>query len=139
MDLLRVFLYICNPFFSPFVPINTFVDRRGVFCGSGICVVLSQCAVSQVGFAVVEAVVVDVVADKVGGGIHNNAVHIDSLLFFVFGDYSCGVDGGAAEFAVPAKLSKAGVVFGVDFCEFVPGERDFAVGPGVVIIERRTD
>ena len=74
-----------------------------------------MCCGTEIGFAIVEAVVVYVVNEEMVGDIEYLAVHSDGDLFFVFGvpDLSLGIVGVSALVGVPFVNAEAWVVFGV--------------------------
>lgn len=74
-----------------------------------------MCCGTEIGFAIVEAVVVYVVNEEMVGDIEYLAVHSDGDLFFVFGvpDLSLSIVGVSALVGVPFVNAEAWVVFGV--------------------------
>lgn len=94
---------------------------------AAVGVVLLDGAVAQVGEAVVETVVVDVVADEVVGRVHDHAVHEDAAGAAVVLDGADGVDRVAVDLGVPAELGEPRVIRRIDLREAAPGQRDLAV------------
>ena len=80
---------------------------------------------------------IDVVADEVRRGVHNESVHEDSFRAAGPGDVSDGVDCVFIYLAVPSELREPDVVLGVDFCEAALGKVDFAVVAEAVGIYRQ--
>jgi len=89
-----------------------------------------MCCGTEIGLAIVEAVVVYVVNEEMVGDIDNLAVHSDGTLFFVYGvpDLSLCVIGESALVGVPFVNAEAWVVFGVHDSVFTLGEWDSAEG-----------
>ena len=116
-----------GPFFLVFVPVDAFVAGGG-FCGFFlVAAVLGECGQAEVGSAVVEAVVVDVVDEQVGRGVEYLAVHFDGFSF-VLAD---GVEVAAGAFGEPFVAGEGGVVVCVDEGESAAGERDASRGAAV--------
>lgn len=92
-------------------------------------------AVAEVLLSVVEAVVVDVVADEVVGGVCNHAVHNNFLAADVTRGMTHSVNCSGHLAVCPSPLGEPGVVFGVDFDVFSAGEWDFAVIAEVVFVD----
>jgi len=79
---------------------------------------------AEVGVAVVQAVVVDVVNDEMVGDVGDLAVHFDAFAVF----FSNGVVIFISAFGEPGILAQDGIVFGVDDGELAAGERYEARG-----------
>jgi len=122
-----VFFDVGDPFTAAAVPRDAFVFRCGGSGGTAVDVVLPDGAVAKVGPAIVQAVVVDMVADQMRGRIGNQSVHEDSFRFTVDGNGPHGVDGFQVAFAMPSKLRKPDIILRVNFSISALGQRDFAV------------
>ena len=85
---------------------------------------MSEGCIAEVGVAVVQAVVVDVVNDEMVGGVGDLAVHFDAFAVF----FSNGVVIFISAFCEPGMLAQDGVVFGVDAGELAAGEKYEAGG-----------
>ncbi|OHB80330.1 MAG: hypothetical protein A2Z25_00355 [Planctomycetes bacterium RBG_16_55_9] len=83
---------------------------------------------AEVDLAIVEAVVVDVIAKHAGRDVDDQVVHLEVFAFFLFavGERVDGVPGVATPVGVPFELSQPGVVFRIDEGELAPGQRDAA-------------
>ena len=85
---------------------------------------MSEGCIAEVGVAVVQAVVVDVVNDEMVGGVGDLAVHFYAFAIF----FSNGVVIFISAFDEPGILAQDGVVFGVDDGELAAGKRYEAGG-----------
>ncbi len=110
-----VFFDVGDPFSASAVPGDSFVFRRGSPGGTAVDIVLPDGAVAKVGFAIVQAVVIDMVADQMRRRIGNQSVHEDSFGFVGNGNGPHGVDGFQIALAVPSKLRKPDIIFQVNF------------------------
>ncbi len=92
--------------------------------------VLSACYCAEVGPAIVQAVVVDVVAEHAIRNINNKIVHIGvfSRLFFAICERVYGIAGAGAFAEVPFVLHQPVVIFGVNYGEFASCQGDFSKG-----------
>jgi len=81
---------------------------------------------SEVGLAIVEAVMVDVVAKHAGRDLDHEMVHLEVLAFFLLavGQRVDGVPGVRALLGVPFDPVEPVVVLGIDDGELAPGQRD---------------
>ena len=115
------------PFPASFFPGYSLVFRAGISQRAFVCVVLSDGAVSQVGQSIVQAVMVDVVADKVLRRIGYQSMHLDLLspAAALYGSY--GVCVHLVHLALPFELREPDVIFRIDLCEFALCQGDFAV------------
>jgi len=93
-------------FTGSFVPINPLESRGAVGTGTGVEIILLSCAVAEVLFSIVKAIVVYVVANKMRRGIGKHSMHHDLLLSdsaFCWGITS-GITPAGAYLTKPAKL-----------------------------------
>lgn len=132
-----VFFDVHDPLFAAAVPGNAFIFRCGCSGGAAVDVILPDGAVAKVGAAIVQAVVIDVVTDKMLGRFGNQPVHKNSPGFTGHGDSSHGINSFDITLAVPAKLRQPYVIFGIDFRVSAPGERDFAVIAEFISVNRQ--
>lgn len=95
---------------------------------AAVGVVLGVIAVATVALAVVQAVVILVVADQVVGRVHDQAVHVDALPFASDANVTHGVAIVHVHLAAPAELREPDVVLRIDLGEPALGQRDLAVG-----------
>jgi len=81
----------------------------------------------QVRLSIVQAVMVDVVAEHAGGNIDEKTVHLEifSLLLFSVRQRVYGVPGARAFLGVPFVGPQPVVIFGIDDGEFSTRQRDF--------------
>jgi len=81
---------------------------------------------AEVGLAIVEAVVVDVVAEHAGQDGDDQMMHLEvpAFFFLAVGQRVHGVPGVRALLGVPFDPAKPAVVFGIDEGELAPGQRD---------------
>lgn len=84
-----------------------------------VLAVLGEGCIAEVVVAVVQAVVVDVINDKMVGGIGDLAVHFDAFAVF----FSNGVVIIRSAFSEPGVLAEDGVIFGIDDGELSAGKR----------------
>lgn len=96
----------CGPFFVVFVPMNAFILRGGISVRALVSVVLGLCAVAKVLLSIVQAIVIDVVTEKMRGSICEEAMHKDCACFgfIVFWSVLRSVTGAWYFLAVPAEL-----------------------------------
>lgn len=117
--------YCGGPFFQDLVPGDAFVFRDALDLGS-VPLVLGLGCEAKVCFSVVEAVMVYVVDEEVGGGVEDLAVHFYDAGFYVVGSagLALGVTCSGAAAEVPFVFVQVFVIFGVDYREFALGEGD---------------
>jgi hypothetical protein len=112
-----------------FCKVDAFVFRAGVgFEFSSVPDVLGVGYGSEVCLSVVEAVVVDVVAEHAMGDVDDEMVHVGVFagLFFSVGQRADGIKGVYVFLGVPFVFHQAVIVLGVNDGEFAPGEGDFS-------------
>lgn len=82
---------------------------------------------SQVRLSIVQAVMVDVVAEHTGGNIDEKTVHLEIFSLFLFSvrQRVYGVPGARAFLGVPFVGPQPVVIFGIDDGEFSARQRDF--------------
>ena len=68
----------------------------------------------QIAFAVVQAVVVDVVNEQAGRDLDNEPVHVDLAALYRAFDTPCSIESPGTLDDVPFISGEAGVVFGID-------------------------
>ena len=115
-------------------PVNTFIFRaRRPFEFAPVPDVLVGRCRAQIRLAVVQAVMVDVVAAHAVRDIDNQVVHIgvSSRLFFAVGQGADGVPCVHTFLCVPFIPAQAFIIFRVDDGEFPPCQRDFSKGIAV--------
>ena len=90
-------------------------DVLRVRCGSQVCL------------SIVQAVMVDVVAEHAGGNIDEKTVHLEIFSLFLFSvrQRVYGVPGARAFLGVPFVGPQPVVIFGIDDGEFSARQRDF--------------
>jgi len=81
---------------------------------------------AEVGLAIVEAIVVDVVAKHAGRDVDHEMVHLEVFAFFLLavGQRVDGVPGVRALVGVPFDPAETVVVFGIDDGGLALGQRD---------------
>ena len=128
---------------GPFVAAGVVGDAEVAAGGGGglaaVGVVLGGGAVAAIALAVVQAVVVDVVADEVGGRVHDQAVHVDAFGFAADLDRAHGVARVHVMLAAPAELREPEVVLRIDLGELALGQGDLAVVAEVVGVDEGID
>ena len=92
----------------------TFVFRAGVFSFFRVAIVLGTGCGTEVGPAIVEAVMVDVVNDAAGGDFYNTAVHVNGGRVFSCGSVALGVKCISVLSDVPIVFTEHFVIFGVN-------------------------
>jgi len=126
---------------DPLVPTSvagdTDVLRRRTGRTAAVGVVLGGRAVAEVGLAIVQAVVVDVVADHAGRRVHQKAVQVDALGPALYLDRPHGIDRILVDFAVPAELRQPDIVLRIDLDEQALGQRDLTVVAEAVGVDRQ--
>lgn len=109
-------------FFVPLVPVNTFVFRGAAFTDFLVESVLCECAEAKIFFSVVEAIMVDVVDNKVGRGGSYLSVHSDFFFSFV----SDGIADVRFFYYRPFEFFQIVVIGRVDESETAFSEGDFS-------------
>lgn len=111
--------YLGGPFFVSFVPVDAFVFRAFMPACAEVPAILGESAVAQVFFPVVQAVMVDMVHDKMLRSVHDLPVHFDALT----AGFSHGVKIPVRSFGEPCIFAQPQVIFGIDDGEQAASQR----------------
>ncbi len=92
-----------------------------------------MCCGSEIGLSIVEAIVVNVVAEHAIGNVNDQIVHLEIFSWCVL-SVCQRVDGIAGSWAfldVPFVFSQPVIVFRVNYGEFIPCQGDFSKGVAI--------
>jgi len=124
------------PHLEPLAPPHAFVPRPGIAIVPPVEVVLGRGAVPQVGPPIVQAVVVDVVADHPSRRAQDLAMHPDLVTSPAIVARPHRVERPRGPHVVPAELRQPAVILGIDLGEAPARQRNPAVVARRVGIER---
>jgi len=117
------------PLFRILRPANTYVLRARIYPElSAVPDVLHVSRRTKIGLSIVQAIVVDVVAEQSFRNVNNEIVHIGifAVLLFVHRYVTDGVKGGWAFAGIPFVSFQASVILGVNNGELLHRYRNFS-------------